>query len=149
MTNLPTSQRNRSASVDELFERFALRYGKHWLDMWVGLPLPEIKREWAAELSRFHRVQVEQAIAQCGKFPPTLPEFSALCAEMPKPFVAPVGPKLIGVNSPYGPPPPEIKEKMDAILGRKAFKPTDHEAEERSRRKQLDYVNQKMAADRR
>lgn len=89
----PTSPANQSASrsidVDRLFARLAARYGRHWLDMWVGVPLDLVKAEWRETLARFHPVQVEQAIAALGKFPPTLPEFAAICDDFKRPEGAP------------------------------------------------------------
>lgn len=90
----------------------ALRYGRHWLDLWAGLSIAQVKTEWSGDLARFHPVQVTQAIRAAGKFPPTLPEFAALCAQMPMPKVPHVdtGPALLADNR-VG-----IPEKIKAAL---------------------------------
>lgn len=140
MKNLPTSPANRSASVDDLFERLALRYGKHWLDMWAGLPIAAVKREWAGALTRFHRVQVDEAVNQCGKFPPTLPEFADLCAQMPRPAVTVVadGPKLVNDKTRH-PIPESFREKVDQLFRRNQPTKTPEQVEQ-ERQRQLDAV---------
>src|SRR5262245_56483180 len=65
--------------VDRLFQRFATHYGKPWLDMWADIPLADVKDAWATELAGVTSEQIGAALKHLGKFPPTLPEFVALC----------------------------------------------------------------------
>lgn len=74
-----TSASSQPASVDFLFAKLALLYGKHWLDMWEGMPLDAVKGEWSAKLAHVKAYQVSAALEHVGKFPPTLPEFKTLC----------------------------------------------------------------------
>lgn len=89
MTNLTTSQPNRGASpergIDRLFGTLLRMYGKHWLDLWIGCNIEEVKTEWAAAL---HGIDAEgirlalDALRTTGKpFPPTQPEFVHLCRQ--------------------------------------------------------------------
>lgn len=85
VTSPATSQVNRVAShdlVDRLFLRFATAYGKHWLDMWEGLPIDAVKAEWARALTGVSPAQIKLALESLNEkgqtFPPTLPEFVAL-----------------------------------------------------------------------
>lgn len=71
--------------IDRLFQRFSVLYGKHWADMWEGVPLADVKDAWATELHDVTGQQIIFALGKCGKFPPTLPEFVALCKPAPVP----------------------------------------------------------------
>lgn len=65
-------------------------YGKHWLDMWEGMPQEAVQAEWYAKLQGIPVKAIMQALEVCAekhKFPPTLPEFLQICkAHMPKTF---------------------------------------------------------------
>lgn len=65
--------------VERLFARFAVMYGKHWLDLWADVPMADVKDAWASELAGVTGEQIAGALKACGTFPPTLPEFVALC----------------------------------------------------------------------
>lgn len=67
--------------IDRMFQRFAGMYGKHWLDMWVGMDLAGVKQIWAEDLAGLTPVEVKRGMDACGgrTFPPTLPEFRNLC----------------------------------------------------------------------
>lgn len=73
------------AWVDKLFMRFSVLYGKHWADMWDGVPMADVKDAWASELAGVRAEQIAAALKQIGKFPPTLPEFVAFCKPPPVP----------------------------------------------------------------
>lgn len=84
--NLPTSQPIPSALpeswVDKLFARFAAMYGRHWFDQWADVPMPDVKAAWREDLARMSGDQIRKALEHCKaqcKFPPTCPEFVALC----------------------------------------------------------------------
>lgn len=76
--------------IDRLFGRFALMYGKHWADLWAGLPgeadevMAAVKRAWADDLAGCNGEQIRRALEHCkanNKFPPTCPEFVSLCRQ--------------------------------------------------------------------
>jgi hypothetical protein len=70
--------------VDRLFQKFAVMYGKHWLDLWAGIPMDAIKAEWSMQLERMPMRAIQltvQHIEVNNKFPPTLPEFRSLCEQ--------------------------------------------------------------------
>jgi hypothetical protein len=70
------------AWIDRLFERFAMMYGRHWLDQWAGLDIDDVKASWSADLAFASGEQVRKALDHCKtqcKFPPTCPEFVGLC----------------------------------------------------------------------
>ena len=73
-----------SAWIDRLFARFHAMYGKHWLDLWGGAPMADVKAVWAEDLSGVSGEQIRRALDHCkgnAKFPPTCPEFVALCRQ--------------------------------------------------------------------
>lgn len=117
--NLQTSRAKQSASperiVDRLFQRLAATYGKHWLDMWVGIPIADVKIEWAGRLHGYAPETIGKALdhlARESKFPPTLPEFVALCREF-----HPRGRMLVGLPAPRAPAPDHVFDVL-----RKAIK---------------------------
>lgn len=69
--------------IEELFRKFLLRYGRLWTDRYAGLDVTanEVVEEWASELAGFTEAEIRRGLDGCRtlKFPPTLPEFSALC----------------------------------------------------------------------
>ena len=71
------------AWIDRLFGRFASLYGKHWLDMWADVPMADVKDAWSTELAGMTGEQIGKALDHVGKFPPTCPEFVALCRQFP------------------------------------------------------------------
>lgn len=83
-----TSPANRSALpsawIDKLFARFHAMYGKHWLDLWDGAAMADVKTVWAEDLAGCNGEQIRRAIDHCRgnlKFPPTCPEFVAICRQ--------------------------------------------------------------------
>lgn len=67
--------------IDRMFQRFAGMYGKHWLDMWVGIDLAGVKQVWSEELAGLSPQEIAAGMEACKTrtFPPTLPEFRSLC----------------------------------------------------------------------
>ena len=77
-------------AIERLFSRFGAIYGHTAMDRhWAGTPLEDVKSAWAEALGRFgyeDLLRGIRALQDCGKpFPPSLPEFVALC----KPPAAP------------------------------------------------------------
>jgi hypothetical protein len=112
---LPANPSASRSPVDELFLRLAVRYGRQWLDMWSDIPMPEIKREWASSLAQFAGYQVEAAIKALGKFPPTLPEFEALCAS----FRVKGPPTLRLTDERCEPMPDKVRAQLAQFMGSK------------------------------
>jgi hypothetical protein len=70
-----------SAWIDKLFSKFVARYGTLFTDRFGGLPIAEVAEEWASELAGYTGEELARGLEGCRalKFPPTLPEFMALC----------------------------------------------------------------------
>jgi hypothetical protein len=72
-----------SSRVERLFEVMGAHYGARFTDAWCGTDAAAMKAVWAKELGALRPEQIRQGIArlcEC-KFPPTLPEFIALCKQ--------------------------------------------------------------------
>jgi len=74
--------------VDRLFQKLAMMYGKAWLDQWSGMPMDEVKGEWSRTLTGIEpdaiRLALDSMLTAGKPFPPTLPEFVALCRQFRK-----------------------------------------------------------------
>lgn len=93
--NLPTSKTSSTSPanapalderwIEKLFQKFEDFYGAKWAAQYGAFPRERVKRTWAEELAGF--ADKGDAIAQAfnaqksSPFPPTLPEFLALCRE--------------------------------------------------------------------
>ncbi len=69
--------------VERLFAVMAAHYGARFADAWHGADPEEMKAAWAQKLAGLTAEQIRRgidALDQC-KFPPTLPEFIALCRQ--------------------------------------------------------------------
>lgn len=73
-------------------------YGARFAAMWDGIPVADVKAEWADALQPFYGCQIAWALAQFrseSEWPPTLPAFVRMCANAPKPDVsAPIDRRL-------------------------------------------------------
>lgn len=67
--------------MERLFARMEDRYGKQWADSYGGFPRERVKRTWAADLADLSADELKIGLAACRDkiWPPTLPEFRALC----------------------------------------------------------------------
>jgi hypothetical protein len=69
--------------IERLFAKFAAMYGTKFADHWEGADFAEVKSTWAEALAGVGREEIVAGIrglVASGKpFPPTLPEFYALC----------------------------------------------------------------------
>ncbi len=112
-----TEQRNAlpDTRIDRLFMRFSVLYGKHWADMWAGIPIDQVKAAWAHELARFSNEQLGAGLKAVGKFPPTLPEFVALCKPQ---SVPPAHRFLLPDRSPREPIPQHIRDVLRKVRER-------------------------------
>lgn len=67
--------------VDRLFGRLSAMYGARFADMWAGLDLAVVKAAWAEDLGDLATDEIARGVSACKlrDWPPTLPEFLALC----------------------------------------------------------------------
>ena len=74
-------------------------YGSKFADMWRGIDEDEIKRCWSDELAIFTIQEITEGVNALNRsaWPPTLPEFMAMCSASKKtpsaqiPYVSTVG----------------------------------------------------------
>lgn len=76
--------------IERLFDRFKLAYGAQKVGaMWQGMEPSEVMQAWSEQLARFNADALRkalQATIDSGKeWPPTLPEFVAMCREFFRP----------------------------------------------------------------
>jgi len=69
--------------VERIFQIMAANYGARFADAWRGVDAETVKAVWAKKLGALKPEQIRRGIAQLEqcKFPPTLPEFVALCKQ--------------------------------------------------------------------
>lgn len=76
------------AWVSKIFDLMAASYGSKFLDLWRGTNLLDVKRHWAEKLGGFadrpEAIKLALDALDEKPFPPTLPEFIALCRENAK-----------------------------------------------------------------
>lgn len=74
--------------IEKLFQRFEDFYGSKWAAQYGDFPRERVKRTWAEELAGFRDMPKAFAAAlqaqKANMFPPTLPEFLALCRNAAK-----------------------------------------------------------------
>jgi hypothetical protein len=101
-------------------------FGSLWLKRWEDCPLDMVKRGWTAELERFDDWQVRQALQALktsgAEFPPTLPQFIALCIS----FKRTNAPRLRLV-APREPPPAGAFEQLRNVIARAPMPTPDDE----------------------
>jgi hypothetical protein len=76
--------------VESLFKKMALTYGAKFVDQWRGHDPVEVKQHWAVMLGKLSTVELVRGVEQLATrpWPPTLPEFMALCRPAVDPQVA-------------------------------------------------------------
>lgn len=86
--NAPSTQKLPDAWVESLLARMLSIYGHRFQSQWADVPPASMLETWAATLGRFTGEQIrwalEQMVTSC-PWPPTLPEFVALCRQAPRP----------------------------------------------------------------
>lgn len=109
--------------VDRLFERFTAIFGAQKVaGMWAGAPIAVVKQTWAEQLGRLDPDMVRFGLQRCVdnglEWPPTLPEFVALCRQPPP----------IAAHQPAMLPPPVSREhaaehmrKVRELMNRPVF----------------------------
>lgn len=76
--------------VESLFQKMLFTYGAKFADQWRGANTDGVKRHWAIELGALTDDQLRTGVAalKTRGWPPTLPEFLALCRPPVDPLVA-------------------------------------------------------------
>ncbi len=71
----------RVAVAERVFERLATIYGARLADLWRGCDQGAIKDTWGRALSQYSTSEIRRGLQGCltRPWPPTLPEFLALC----------------------------------------------------------------------
>jgi hypothetical protein len=148
--NLPTSPANPSALpspwIDRLFMRFSGMYGKHWADLWQGIPMEQIKAVWAEDLAGCSAEQIRHALDHCKthlKFPPTCPEFVSLCREFrQKPQ------NVAYLPAPVSRMPPHVAEQLRAFVeGKRSGDCRDWARKILANPKQYPWISKQMAEE--
>lgn len=69
------------AWVEKLFQLMEDRYGSLWADRYGAFPRDRVKRTWGSDLADMSRDELARGAEACRdrRYPPTLPEFRALC----------------------------------------------------------------------
>ena len=85
--------------IARLFSRFAALYGAQKVGaMWHGADIAEVKSVWAAQIEPHKDVlrdAIQSLINQGREWPPTLPEFVALCRQFRPAYGKPPGTALM------------------------------------------------------
>ncbi len=72
--------------IDRIFQKLSVTFGRDFLGRWGGVPIEEVKADWAHELRGFQQnpEAIKFALQTClsGK-PPTVQDFKALCIRRP------------------------------------------------------------------
>lgn len=69
------------AWIEKLFNLMEDRYGSLWADRYGAFPRDRVKRTWGSDLADMSRDELARGAEACRdrRYPPTLPEFRALC----------------------------------------------------------------------
>jgi hypothetical protein len=108
--------------VERLFAKLLTLYGTRFADMWRGVAVEDVKKTWGAALARYPLETIRDALVKLtssSTYPPTLPEFVALCESCYRP--APQ--KALTLELP--PPDPEAAQKMRALFEKQAAEMSD------------------------
>lgn len=77
------------AWVEKIFMKLSVTFGRDFLMRWEGVPLPDVKRDWAHELSGFQQNPgaIAHGLEHCVSLakPPTVHEFKTACSRRPDP----------------------------------------------------------------
>jgi hypothetical protein len=72
--------------VEKIFQKLTLVYGRDFLGRWEGIPLEEVKADWAHELAGYRNSHdaLAYALQNLPRKPPTVLEFRAICEAAPR-----------------------------------------------------------------
>lgn len=100
--------------VDKVFQRLSIAYGHRFLSIWDGMPLDQVKADWAQTLANVREDRILWALQNLPARAPDAPTFRELCMRMPDP------------ERPFKRLPPEPKRPAPAVA--KAFAEALHNA---------------------
>lgn len=77
--------------IEKVFQKLTLTFGREFINRWEGVPLEEVKADWAHELRGFQQnpKAIAYGLEHCvsGK-PPTVQDFKAICLRRQDTFVS-------------------------------------------------------------
>ena len=130
-----------AAWVDKIFLKLTLTFGRDFLSRWEGVPIEDVKADWAHELRGFQQnpASIAYGLEHCitGK-PPTVQEFKSACSRkpdstplLPSPVVDPViAARVLEGLRESAKPKPSMKDWAYRLKGR-------HEAGDKLNRNQI------------
>lgn len=68
--------------IEKIFQKLTLTFGRDFLNRWEGIPIEEVKADWAHELRGFQQnpPALAYGLEHCiGGKPPTVQDFKAVC----------------------------------------------------------------------
>jgi hypothetical protein len=71
--------------VEKIFQKLILTYGRDFTGRWEGVPMEEVKADWAHELDGYQNnpSAIKYALQNLPAKPPTVYEFRAICQRGP------------------------------------------------------------------
>lgn len=95
--------------VEKIFQKLSLAYGRDFLGRWEGIPLDEVKADWAHELNGYENSPhaISYALQNLPLKAPTVYEFRIICQRAPSAKV----PALEAPSATYT---PEVAKKAIA-----------------------------------
>lgn len=103
--------------VERIFKKLSVTFGRDFLGRYEGIPLMDVKTDWAHELSGFenHPEAIKHALQNINpNKPPTVYEFRNVCA---------AAPKLAAIDLPRPPQDPAIVAAIVSGIKAKAATP--------------------------
>lgn len=73
-----------SETVEAIFRRLSTRYGSAWAAKWAGLPVEDVKADWARVLGGQTKESVLYALDYLPDFVPTAHQFREICNRAPR-----------------------------------------------------------------
>lgn len=88
--------------VEKIFQKLSLVYGRDFLGRWEGIPIEDVKSDWAHELSGYQQSPdaISYALQHLPNKPPTVLEFRTICQAAPRVVKATMIEKSPGTYTP-------------------------------------------------
>lgn len=71
--------------IEKIFHRLTLNYGVPFLARYKGIPIADVKTDWAAQLAGLTGPDIAHALGCLPDAPPTVQQFKNLCLSAPRP----------------------------------------------------------------
>jgi hypothetical protein len=118
--------------VDKIFQKLTLTYGRDFLNRWEGVPIEDVKEDWAHELRGFQQnpSAIAYGLQNClnGK-PPTVHDFKAICIRRPE--------TVLTLPEPFANP-EKVAAELKKLESVKLIQRTDHRAWAKNLKKRHD-----------